>query len=428
MNKKALLLLPVLSMLFTSCNNSSKAVVPAKEYGDDKTYALYMYNFPRMTSTSVNGMEEKTENLLYMKKEIVPGEKLEKPEDPTRENYEFEGWYKEKKCLDDWDFENDVANSSVMLYAKWGKNSSGDYVEPEYVVPEVIVTDVNFEVTGVLNEPVTNGHVSLTRGGFVRLSENKDDVRFAINYKRKADVTMTSATYDEEHKKITVNVSSGETFEITATDEKIAQLDIGNYFPYYEQKAAAYENKGGDVENYHIMLGGSSSMEMWETSYEDMSPIVTRNHGIGGTTVEQWTNSLFERLFLPYSPKAVVYYVGVNDIINNNKDGQTTANNLKKLFDKTHEYLPNTHIFYVLINKLPGFLKFQPDFDVANAYAREYERDNDYLTCIDAGEGLLKETGAPNAAYFRTDGLHMSQYGYVIWGAAVKKAIVDWLG
>ena len=133
-------------------------------------------------------------------------------------------------------------------------------------------------------------------------------------------------------------------------------------------------------------------------------------------------------MVLPYSPKAVVYYVGVNDIINSNKNGTTTGENLVKLFDKTHQYLPHTQIFYVLINKLPGFPNQQKNFDVANGYALDYADTHDYLICIDAGKGLLKETGLPSAAYFISDGLHMSKYGYVIWGKAVKDAVISWLG
>ena len=158
-----------------------------------------------------------------------------------------------------------------------------------------------------------------------------------------------------------------------------------------------------------------------------MSPIKTFNHGIGGTTVENWTNALLERLIVPYCPKAVVYYVGVNNIINANDNGTVTGNKLVALFNKTHEFLPDAKIFYVLINKLPYYPHCQADFDFANNMAKQYEAAHPYLTCIDAGQDLLKENGLPHWAYFRTDGLHMSKYGYVLWGARVKEAIINWL-
>ena len=427
--RKLLLLLPMLGMLF-ACNSPTKEAKPGRDYGDDGLYALYMYNYPRTETTSPSGLEEKGENLLYVKQEITIGEKLVAPENPTREYYSFSGWYKEKGCENEWNFNTDIPYSSVILYAKWsasGQGGEGGYVEPEYVYPETIITDANYRVTGILNKPVENNTVALATGALNRLKNSPNDVKFAVNYERKEGVSLEVATFDEAKMKIHLEVSSGETFDIQVTDNS-ESLDVSEANPTFETKAKNYEAKGATIENYHIMFAGSSSMEFWETSYEDMLPIITSNHGIGGTTVNQWTEKLFERLVLPYSPKAVVYYVGVNDIINSGIDGETTASNLAALFDKTHEYLPHSQIFYVLINKLPGFMQHQDKFDIANNGAIEYSKTHSYLTCIDAGAGLLKENGNPHAAYFRVDGLHMSHYGYIIWGGAIRKAIIDWLG
>ncbi|MBP5467157.1 MAG: InlB B-repeat-containing protein [Clostridia bacterium] len=52
------------------------------------------------------------------------------PPEPTRENYVFGGWYKEKECINIWDFESDVVPpknaeenvweyAETALYAKW---------------------------------------------------------------------------------------------------------------------------------------------------------------------------------------------------------------------------------------------------------------------------------------------------------------------
>lgn len=50
------------------------------------------------------------------------GEKLVKPEAPTREDYAFQGWYKESDCTTAWDFANDTLTAeNVTLYAKWRK-------------------------------------------------------------------------------------------------------------------------------------------------------------------------------------------------------------------------------------------------------------------------------------------------------------------
>ena len=50
---------------------------------------------------------------------VVEGQKVTKPQDPTKENYIFSGWYKEAACLTVWDFEKETVMSNVTLYAKW---------------------------------------------------------------------------------------------------------------------------------------------------------------------------------------------------------------------------------------------------------------------------------------------------------------------
>lgn len=43
------------------------------------------------------------------------------PNDPVRKGYVFKGWYKEKECINKWDFENDICDSTEfnLLFAKW---------------------------------------------------------------------------------------------------------------------------------------------------------------------------------------------------------------------------------------------------------------------------------------------------------------------
>lgn len=44
---------------------------------------------------------------------------LEKPNDPTKQNYYFAGWYSDLYFKNKWDFENDIITDELDLYAKW---------------------------------------------------------------------------------------------------------------------------------------------------------------------------------------------------------------------------------------------------------------------------------------------------------------------
>lgn len=59
------------------------------------------------------------------------GEKIKKPENPEREGLIFSGWYKDIKLSEEWDFDNDVVENNMTLYAKW-EEKKVDLEEPEW--------------------------------------------------------------------------------------------------------------------------------------------------------------------------------------------------------------------------------------------------------------------------------------------------------
>lgn len=49
------------------------------------------------------------------------GELLSPPLPPTREGYHFSGWYKDPSYDLMWDFNNDIIEGDITLYAGWDK-------------------------------------------------------------------------------------------------------------------------------------------------------------------------------------------------------------------------------------------------------------------------------------------------------------------
>lgn len=52
---------------------------------------------------------------------LVPGSLCAIPAAPTAEGYEFDGWYKDNYCQNEWNFATDKVNGNITLYAKWVK-------------------------------------------------------------------------------------------------------------------------------------------------------------------------------------------------------------------------------------------------------------------------------------------------------------------
>ena len=77
--------------------------------------ALEMRN-PGFTVTfdSRGGTDVPAQNQMY-------GELLEVPEPPTREGYEFTGWYADASCDILWNLEERTIETDMTLYAGWEK-------------------------------------------------------------------------------------------------------------------------------------------------------------------------------------------------------------------------------------------------------------------------------------------------------------------
>ena len=50
---------------------------------------------------------------------LVSGGKAVKPADPAKEDYMFDGWFKEAECINKWNFDSDTVTETITLYAKW---------------------------------------------------------------------------------------------------------------------------------------------------------------------------------------------------------------------------------------------------------------------------------------------------------------------
>ena len=390
-----------------------------------KEVTVYFYNnYLREEFTLSNGLKGKGNNLLYKTVTAFEYNKVEKPVDPTRKNYEFQGWFKESECQNEWVFTTDIVSKDTRLFAKWGVAAAEEIEEPPYTPPSTVLDNSaasDYVIDSIMNFKIVNNEINVSKAALLKLENQKTNVLPLMEYKVKAGKSF-SATYADN----VIQVKCGSATQNIAVKDDSMNLVVDN--STYEGKAKTYENKALDEDISHVMLAGSSSIEFWSSSKEDLAPIVSYNHGIGGTTIEQWDNCLNQRLVFPYKPKMVVYYVGINNVINSKQDASTIWNHLHNFMEHTHAAMPNTKVQYIMMNLIPGYPSYFNTINSVNENLVNYQKSNaSWLTLINPGTALLKENGQPNAAYFRTDGLHLSHYGYVVWGGIIKQSILEGL-
>ena len=392
---------------------------------EGKTYFVdFFQNYLREEFTLSSGFIGKGNNLIYKTVTVNADSLVEKPTDPARKNFKFAGWYLETTCETPWNFAADKVNKNTRLYAKWARSEKQEDDEPEYTPPSTVLEEsasTDYVINSVMNFKIVNNKINVSTAALTKLEASKTNVLPLMEYKVKASKTIT-ATYDEGY----ITVTCGTDVQNIQVVDNSMNLVVSN--STYETKAKKYEANALNEESYHVMLAGSSSIEFWTSSKEDLDPIVSYNHGIGGTTIEEWDECLNQRLVFPYKPKMVVYYVGINNVINSKQDAGTIWTNLQKFLNDTHEAMPNTKVQYIMMNLIPGYPTYYPVINSVNESVTNYQKNNSsWLTLINPGIALLKENGEPNAAYFRTDGLHLSFYGYVVWGGIIKESILKGL-
>lgn len=197
---------------------------------------------------------------------------------------------------------------------------------------------------------------------------------------------------------------------------------------------ALFESRVGDVEKRfaddvpqgQVLLTGSSYFENWETSGQDLAPLDTINVGIGGTKIGDQV-AYFDRLVMPFNPRAVVVYAGSNDINGIpffSKSGTDVADRVRDYLEHMHDALPDAKLFYVAITEAPIREGVRDEIQTANRLISEFAASTDYLTFIDTAPALLTADGEIDSSLFGPDTLHFNTAGYQKFASAVQPALI----
>jgi len=177
-----------------------------------------------------------------------------------------------------------------------------------------------------------------------------------------------------------------------------------------------------------ILFIGSSTFTLWKTLEEDMMPLKVLNRGFGGSRMGDMSK-YYNRLVLPYSPKAVVLFAGTNDISGKKPaTAQEVFQGYLSFIQHVRETLPNTQVYYVAITPTPSRWKLWEIASEVNKLIRDYTEENGNLHFIDPTSKFLGSDEKPIRNFFRMDKLHPNETGYRLLTDTIKPILIADLG
>ncbi|MDE7321595.1 MAG: InlB B-repeat-containing protein [Lachnospiraceae bacterium] len=97
--------------------------VAIKEGYEDSDIAAFTYTTEEDMPLRYTVTFASNDGTIISAQSVPENEKIELPENPVKEGYLFDGWYKEEACESKWDFENDTVTQDMTLYAAWTENT-----------------------------------------------------------------------------------------------------------------------------------------------------------------------------------------------------------------------------------------------------------------------------------------------------------------
>ena len=183
--------------------------------------------------------------------------------------------------------------------------------------------------------------------------------------------------------------------------------------------------------NVDLLLLGDSITHFWDTTGQAVEAYYYggRNAvdmGFGGDRTQHLLWRLIDAPMDKIHPKAAMVLIGVNNTGDNSPE--EIAAGIKANIDKLAELFPDMKI--LLLDIFPALNNghaIREKIDGTNALLPEMFKDYPNVTLLDIGGIWLDENGdIPKD--LMDDGVHPTEYGYKLWGAAVEPVIAEMLG
>lgn len=346
----------------------------------------------------------------------INGEKIAAPTAPTADGWDFGGWYKEAACTNAWDFDNDVVESTMSLFAKWTEHVTNDATLKSLkygneaialedgvyaydvelpalttTVPALSAeTNATLATKSITDADAFDGDGKATSTVVVTAEDGATQLTYTVNFAKAAAVALQDVTGS-----ITwnfANAVSG-TVNITGTPQVLANYaGVTNDATFESDKLEASGEKftAGSKANlranyirFHTTVPGKISI-----SYSNTGGNAARFIYVNGVKYDEDGSA-------NTTPKGIdtKVFVPAGDVELVMKDGEDVSKNVQIyqiIFDITHDHLRPVNPAYL------GTLCWTNNAALVGAtlYELAGKNENNYLVFDEVAENRL-EAGKP---------------------------------
>ncbi|MCD8176061.1 MAG: GDSL-type esterase/lipase family protein [Tannerellaceae bacterium] len=195
----------------------------------------------------------------------------------------------------------------------------------------------------------------------------------------------------------------------------------------HEADIENFRRQDSEVTDFHcdVLFFGSSSIRLWKTLEEDMSPLRVLNRGYGGSTVRDILYN-YRDIFSDYKPSQIVFYCD-NDINGGRHD--VTIGELydlyRILFDRLNHDYPGVPVYFLSDKHSRSRANLRETQQIVNNLIRTYAETSKQLVYIDVTTPLLQPDREINDSLYLDDKLHITREAYQLWTNIIKPYLLE---
>lgn len=180
------------------------------------------------------------------------------------------------------------------------------------------------------------------------------------------------------------------------------------------------------VETYppnSVLFVGSSSIRLWSTLAQDMSPYPVIQRGYGGARLSDLA-VYAERIIYPHQFSAIVMFIA-NDISGSadDKSPQEVVRLYRYVLKTIRKKYPDTPVFWIAVTPTASRWNVWPQISEVNKMIQGACTKDKNAYFIRTDFAFLDTSGLPREELFQPDKLHLNAGGYAIWTQLIRKEL-----